>query len=100
MISQSAVPEALESDWEKALAIHAKTKDYLQQWKNQDIEPQQVTAEMKPLMSELDTIIKDVQKVMSVKYGFDIDELIQQQQDSLANVERIFGPATTPTPGK
>lgn len=100
IISQSVVPSALAANWDEAVALYQKTKDIRLQWMDQDIDPQKVTAEMAPLLSELDATIKDVQIILSNEYGFELDKLIQEQQASLVNVYKIFGLSVTPTPGK
>jgi tetratricopeptide (TPR) repeat protein len=91
-IAQSVVPSVMDTDWKKALDIHDKTKDIYTRWINQDIEPTQVTVELAPLLSELAVSIQNTQKILSEEYGFDINELIQIQQDTSENVDKIFGP--------
>jgi tetratricopeptide (TPR) repeat protein len=100
VLAQATVPDSIAPDWEKALVIHGKVKDLLYQWINRDIESLQVVTEMEPLLSELESIITDTEKILSNEYGYNIDELTKQRQDSLANVYRIFGLAATPTTTK
>lgn len=89
-------PEALLGPWEDAHSIHEQTKQYLSAWFNSEADAAATVASMQAVLAQAETVMVEVDSIFADQYGYDLEELAAQRQETLDSIPDIF-PTPTPT---
>lgn len=96
-IPQVTPPEIVVPFWERALPVHAATKDLISRWFDKEIDSSIVLEENIPNLGEITKIINELDKELSSVYGFDPDEMKKTREEAIERLNSVFA-TKTPTP--
>ena len=88
-------PEALLGPWEDAHSVHEQTKQHLSAWFNNEADAATTVASMQAVLAQAETVMVEVDSIFADQYGYDLEELAAQRQETLDSLPDIF---STPTP--
>ena len=89
-------PESLTDHLGDARLVHGQTKSLLAEWFNDEIDSAEVSAGMGPILLDAERVIAGAEQTLAEVFGFDLDQLAEERQETLDSLPDIF--ESTPTP--
>ena len=94
-----SVPDDLSPAWDEAFEAHAGTKAILSRWLNEQIEPEDVIAQMEAVRESAAHALQVGEQAIAQVFAFDTVELAAAREDALAGiVQQVFEPTPTAAP--